>query len=81
MKVKDFCDRFDRNNSDCSLVVEDVTGQRWTMVEKCDDGSFRINVHLAWADDLMDRLVRAVSVKGGKITLQLKPLRRRAKTD
>lgn len=80
MKVKDFLDRFYYNVTDCSLVVEDVTGQQWTMVE-AGDGYVTTYANLAWADDLMDRLVRQITVKGGKITLQLKPLRRRAETD
>ena len=81
MKVKDFYARFDQINSDCSLIVEDVTGQRWTLVEKFDNGSYKINIYLDWADDLMDRLVQQIVVKNGEITLRLKPLRRRRITE
>lgn len=81
MKVKDFYARFDQINSDCSLIVEDVTGQRWTLVERLDDGPCRINIYLDWADDLMDRLVQQIVVKNGEITLRLKPLRRRRITE
>lgn len=81
MKVKDFYARFDQTNSDCSLIVEDVTGQRWTLVERLDDGPYRTNIYLDWADDLMDRLVQQIVVKNGEITLRLKPLRRRRITE